>query len=44
LELLKLLQNQIPGHADEPVRYAQLMETSRIGKASLHHTCSPAEV
>jgi hypothetical protein len=25
-ELLKLLQNQIPSHADEPVRYAQLME------------------
>jgi hypothetical protein len=26
LELLKFLQNQIPSHADEPVRYAQLME------------------
>jgi hypothetical protein len=25
-ELLTLLQNQIPGHANEPVRYAQLME------------------
>jgi hypothetical protein len=25
-ELLKLLQNQIPGHADELIRYAQLME------------------
>jgi hypothetical protein len=25
-ELLTLLQNQIPGHADEPIRYAQLME------------------
>jgi hypothetical protein len=25
-ELFKLLQNQIPGHVDEPVRYAQLME------------------
>jgi hypothetical protein len=25
-ELLKFLQSQIPGHADEPVRYAQLME------------------
>jgi hypothetical protein len=25
-ELLKLLQNQILGHADEPIRYAQLIE------------------
>jgi hypothetical protein len=25
-KLLKLLQNQFPGHADEPVQYAQLME------------------
>jgi hypothetical protein len=26
LELLKVLQNQSPGHVDEPVRYVQLME------------------
>jgi hypothetical protein len=25
-ELLRLIQNGIPGHAEEPVRYAELME------------------